>query len=248
MIRQYEHRLRGMTYILGSMCSDGVVLVGDRKITLGSGAAHEYEDKLFSDMFWMVVGSSGISGLFEKFRERLTNKLRPPEWDNMMPTLITIIEKITRELNQEYHDILEGQVFDVLIGAKTTINPVLKYIHPFGFAEGVRRYKVIGHGEPYGSFLLKHWWHENMPMLEVAELGFFIIKYIQEFELDNTVGIGDGYPQVWLIPNEPVPENATPEQRQALNPHPPSVDEMQALETRVSKRLTAFKQLPWRIS
>lgn len=243
MIRQYEHRLRGMTYILGSMCSDGVVLVGDRKITLGSGAAHEYEDKLFSDMFWMVVGSSGISGLFEKFRERLTNKLRPPEWDNMMPTLITIIEKITRELNQEYHDILEGQVFDVLIGAKTTINPVLKYIHPFGFAEGVRRYKVIGHGEPYGSFLLKHWWHENMPMLEVAELGFFIIKYIQEFELDNTVGIGNDFPQIWLIPNEPTPPGASTEQMLLANPHMPSLDEMAAMKNRVLEKLTKFRDI-----
>jgi 20S proteasome alpha/beta subunit len=71
MIDTYKYRLKGMTYILGANCTDGVVLVGDRKITLDNGAAHEFEDKLFVLTPWMVVGSSGISGLFEKFREKL---------------------------------------------------------------------------------------------------------------------------------------------------------------------------------
>jgi 20S proteasome alpha/beta subunit len=78
MIKIYEHGLKGMTYILGSRCSDGVVLVGDRKVTLEHGATHEYEDKLFNDIWWLVVGSSGISGLFEKFRDRLTTYLSSP--------------------------------------------------------------------------------------------------------------------------------------------------------------------------
>jgi len=244
MIRQYEHRLRDMTYILGSMCSDGVVLIGDRKITLGDGTTHEYENKLFMDTPWMVVGSSGTLGLFEKFRERLTLYLSTPEYDNNVITLTTRIEGITRELNATYREVLEGQVFDVLLGIKSTTGAVLKYIHPFGFAEGVRRYKVIGHGEPYGSFFLKHWWRPNMKMLEVAELGFFIIKYIQEFELDNTVGIGVESPQVWLIPNEPTLITAT-SQQQFSNPCAASATDMTAIGDKVSQKLAKFKQIPW---
>jgi 20S proteasome alpha/beta subunit len=247
MIKTYEHRLKGMTYILGSNCSDGVVLIGDRKVTLERGATYEYEDKLFLDVPWTVVGSSGVSGLFEKFRENLTAYIASPDRENTVPALTAQIEVLTRELNEKYKDILRGQDFDVLLGIKTTVNAALKYVYPFGFAEGVRNYKVIGHGEPYGSFFLKRWWRKNMSMLEVAELGFFIIKYIQEFELDNTVGIGNAYPQVWLIPNEPVPDNATPAQRQALDAHPLSVDKMQALETSVLQRLAKFKDMPWSI-
>ena len=244
MIRQYEHRLKGMTYILGSVCADGVVLVGDRKVTLGAGTTYEYEDKLFRDTPWMVVGSSGISGLFEKFREALTAYLRSPAYDKNMLTLTTQIETITRELNTTYREVLQGQDFDVLLGIKSTIGPILRYIYPLGFAEGVRRYKVIGHGEPYGSFFLKHSWHANMKMLEVAELGFFIIKYIQEFELDNTVGIGEGHPQVWLIPNEPTLTEAI-SQPQLFNLCTPSSTDIDAMTDRVSKKLAKFKKFPW---
>lgn len=173
---EYEHRLRGMTYILGSKCSDGVVLVGDRKITLDGGATHEYEDKLFAEGPWMVIGSSGVTGLFDKFREALATWVASPKNDNTLVGLTTQIEIITRDLNTSYRSVLGGQVFDVLLGIKPTIGTSLKYIHPSGFAEEVRRYKVIGRGEPYGSYFLKHWWQPNKTMLEVAELGFFIIK------------------------------------------------------------------------
>jgi 20S proteasome alpha/beta subunit len=243
MIKTYEHSLKGMTYILGSNCSDGVVLVGDRKVTLERGATYEYEDKLFLDVPWTVVGSSGVSGLFEKFRENLTTYIASPDRENTVTALTAQIEVLTRELNEKYKNILHGQDFDVLLGIKTTVGAVLKYVYPFGFAEGVRNYKVIGHGEPYGSFFLKRWWHKDMKMLEVAEIGFFIIKYIQEFELDNTVGIGNDFPQIWLIPNEPTPPGASTEQMLLANPHMPSLDEMAAMKNRVLEKLTKFRDI-----
>jgi 20S proteasome alpha/beta subunit len=36
----------GMTYILGSRCKDGVVLISDRKVTLDFGDDFDYGDKL----------------------------------------------------------------------------------------------------------------------------------------------------------------------------------------------------------
>ena len=234
-----------MTYILGSVCSDGVVLVGDRKVSLGDGTTHEYQDKLFLDNPWMVVGSSGILGLFEKFREMLLAYLASSDYDNQVFTLIAQIEKITRELNTNYREILEGQVFDVLMGIKATTGAILRYVFPFGFAEGVSRYKVIGHGEPYGSFFLKHWWHKDMTMLDVAELGLFIIRYIQKFELDNSVGIGDESPQVWLIPKTPIPVGATPEEQQSLTPQVISPEHLRIMMDRVSKRLNTFGEISW---
>jgi 20S proteasome alpha/beta subunit len=234
-----------MTYILGSNCSDGVVLVGDRKITLDGGASHAYEDKLFRDISWMVVGSSGVSGLFEKFRERITGFIGTPNWDNTIPTLTTEIEKITRDLNATYREILGGEVFDVLLGVKSTNGAILRYIHPFGFAEGVRRYKVIGHGEPYGAFFLKRWWQPTMTMLQVAQLGAFIVKYIQDFELDNTVGVGNGNPQIWLIPNTPIPPNSSTEQQELSHPRLPSDDQMHTIVEVAMKRLDTIKQQSW---
>jgi len=235
--------LTGMTYILGSVCSDGVVLVSDRKVMLHYGAVHEFEDKLFKVTDWMIVGSSGISGLFEKFRAHLRAYMSSPNMENTVPAIANEIERITYGLNEKYRGVLAGQNFDVLLGIKSSTGAVLQYIYPIGFAEGVRKYKAIGHGEPYGSFFLKQWWQPNMTMLEVAGLGYFIIKYIQDFELDNTVGIGNKQPQVWLIPKKPPPKGATPEQIQLLNPY--QLSNMDGMEDRVLQKIKEFKQLRW---
>jgi 20S proteasome alpha/beta subunit len=248
MISPYKKGLDGMTYILGSKCPDGVVLVGDRKITLEGGAAHEYEDKLFIVAPWMVVGSSGVSGLFEKFRDRLTEYIMSPNYEPTFNILTIKIESITRDLNTTYRDVLQGEVFDVLLGVKGTAFTVLQYVHPFGFAEGVRRCKAIGHGAPYGSFFLKQWWRADMTMLDVAELGLFIIKYIEDFELDNTVGIGDGFPQVWLIPDNPISTSpgGTPNQVESTQLYTLSPMDMASMLARVQLRLANFKRGSWK--
>lgn len=240
-----------MTYILGSVCTDGFVLVADRKIMLEGGAIHEFEDKLFMSVPWMVVGSSGILGLFEKFRTRLTDYLQSTKYSGnpSVDNLTTGIEALTCKLNNDYCEVLRGRDFDVLLGIQATTEAVLKYVYPSGFAEGVRKYKVIGHGEPYGSFFLKYWWNKNMIMLEVAELGFFIIKLIQDFELDNTVGIGQGYPQIVLIPKPKNRQRGGAEAEGRVGIRGLSDNELGDLKVKVGKRLEKFKKqgLSWEI-
>ena len=55
--------------------------------------------------------------------------------------------------------------------------------------------------------LLKKLWNDKMTMKQVAELAYFIIKYIQKEELDNSVGVNENppndKPQVWFIPHNP---------------------------------------------
>jgi len=239
-----KNGLKPMTYILGAHCLDGVVLVADRKVTLDSGADQTFEDKLFYVANSIVVGSSGVSGLFEKFRERLGMQINLPNWEKTILNLTSHIETITRELNEQYREVLHGEAFDVLLGVKTTGGAVLEYVYPIGFAEGVRKYKAIGHGEPYGSFFLKKWWKPTMTMKDAIELGFFIIKYIQEFQLDNTVGVGDGYPQAWVMPNNPPPD-ISKEQIQSFLPHPMSDQQLKPIADKVSSRIAQIKQMSW---
>jgi len=50
---------------------------------------------------------------------------------------------------------------------------------------------------------MKKVWNPELSMEQVAELGYFIIKYIENFELILTVGVGHiGYPQNWFIPHD----------------------------------------------
>jgi tripartite motif-containing protein 71 len=41
-----------------------------------------------------------------------------------------------------------------------------------------------------------------MKMKQVGELGYYIIKHIEEFELDSSVGVGNNRPQIWFIPDK----------------------------------------------
>jgi len=189
-----------MTYILGSRCIDGVVLIGDRKITIESGADADYEDKLFQDFTPLIIGSSGVQALFDKFRERIQRYVSTTD-DINIDGMIDAIERITNEINSRYASVLQGQTFDVLVGLKVKQSPsVLQYIQPIGIAETIRKYKAIGHGEPYGSIFLKKLWRKDMTMEQAAEVGYFVIRYIEQYELDNTVG---GSPQIWLVPDNP---------------------------------------------
>lgn len=232
---------REMTYILGSKCTDGAVLVGDRKVTEEGGTDFFWEDKIFMDIHPIIVGSSGVLGLFEKFRRRIANYVSTQRSGNV-DTFISEIERVTRELNLNYRDVLGGQVFDVLVGIKTQdAGGLLQYILPRGFAEPVRRYKAIGHGEPYGSFFLKQLWRPNMTMEQVAELGYFIIKYIEGTELDSSVGIGNSHPQVWFIPNNP-PPNISEDEKKKYEVHKADDQLLQKLKELAESRLQKVRE------
>ena len=39
-------------------------------------------------------------------------------------------------------------------------------------------------------------------MKQFAEIGYFIIKYIEKTELDASIGVGNLKPQIWYLPNK----------------------------------------------
>lgn len=187
-----------MTYILGSRCQDGVVLVGDRKLT--GETSYSIEEKIFMDVPPVVLASSGVYGLFDKFRNKVAAHLAEhPQQPAQM--FLEAIENFTVELNVNYRERLQGQVFDILAGVRVGDRSVLYHVQPNGFAEPVKRCRAIAHGEPYGSVFLNKLWRTDMTMLQVAELGYFIVKYIEKYELDSSVGVGSEHPQIWLIPD-----------------------------------------------
>ncbi len=64
-----------MTYILGAKCSDGVVLVGDTKVTIEEGADFAYSKKIANPLTTVVMGSAGIGGLYKEFQNRILTKI-----------------------------------------------------------------------------------------------------------------------------------------------------------------------------
>lgn len=59
-----------MTYILGSKCKDGVVLIADRKITYPDGRV-EYQDKLSRYYYPIVLGGAGSTPMLNNFADNV---------------------------------------------------------------------------------------------------------------------------------------------------------------------------------
>jgi 20S proteasome alpha/beta subunit len=62
-----------MTLLIGARCVDGVVLIGDRKVTqtLSSGIHYVYDDKITGEIDGILTGFAGDGGAFEVFRTTL---------------------------------------------------------------------------------------------------------------------------------------------------------------------------------
>jgi 20S proteasome alpha/beta subunit len=193
-------KLPNMTFILGARCSDGVVLVADRKITnLDEGLTFEYGDKLFAELSHIVFGSSGSTGIFELFRAKIRNHIRTQTVN--VENIIPILSNYVYELNSHYK-FRQELIFDVLvtIGYKDK-KSILTYINAYGLPSEVKTGQSIGTGRKYVKSFIDRVWNDNITMKEVAEIGYFIIKYIEKFKLDESVGIGEFHPLIWYIPD-----------------------------------------------
>jgi 20S proteasome alpha/beta subunit len=223
-------RRRNLTFILGAKCSDGIVMVGDKRVTRGTGG-YEYEDKIFSDVSNVVIGASGTVGLFDKFRREIARVANDnPGID--VRDFIKQAENIVYELNKGYMDRKVG-IIDLLVAYGKTRRGELQYITPSGLAEVVRRYQTIGSGTPYGAYYLKKFWLNKMTMRETAVLGCMLIQHIEEEELDQGVGVGNNnLPQVWFNATWP-PEKEyaalSPEAKRALEVREVVGEELQGI-------------------
>jgi 20S proteasome alpha/beta subunit len=190
-----------LTYILGSRCVDGVVLIADRAFTVDYGAQTVYEDKLFEELPRAVIGFSGDRGIFELFTTGLGEFADNHFKTNEQMTQTQLIMAASEEIDKMNRRFRERESVEALIALGDTNRIAhLKYFYPDGRLESVLQYKAIGHGAPHGSVFMRSW-NANFTMNQAAELGYFIIKYIETFKLDDTVGVGTHEPQIWFIPD-----------------------------------------------
>ncbi len=220
-------QVRDLTFILGSKCKNGVVLIGDRKVTGGS-ASSVYQEKIFhhTDLDSVVWGGAGYRGYVESYRyfvETGTPELKGPEGNRPLEArkFMALLLSVHGNLVDIYHSKFESN-FGILIGMRTMdkrkesiLHDTSLYLIENGGGHKLINYEpvVIGSGGPYAKFFLKLLWNKSMTMMEVAELGSFIIKTIQELHLSDTVGLDpkhpkDKYPQVFFIPNIPQPDGS----------------------------------------
>jgi 20S proteasome alpha/beta subunit len=191
-----------MTFILGARCKDGVVLISDKKVTLDYGADFDYREKLFGDLRHVIIGSSGSTNTFEYFRGYImdyvnTNKnnKKAIKYDNIITRLAEIVYNTNKR-----HKFQNESNFHLLVAVGfSNKKSSLTHISAYGWPRTIDGCIAIGSGQHYAKIFQKHVWNPNMNMKEVAEIGYFTIKYIEEFGLDQTVGLDGKQPQIWFI-------------------------------------------------
>ena len=190
-----------MTYVIGSRCSDGVVIVADRKHTIEKTGDSVYDNKILGEFSGIITGFAGIRGSYELFIMNMMDYLNKNGSMNPNEFLLK-----ARDITLK----LKSYDYEVLFGVSNTVtnnSSYLKHMYPDGKTESIRTYIVIGQGEPVGRYFLKKYWKENLNMKQVAELGYFIIKIIERYNLEESVGLGNTddifqkKPQIWFIPD-----------------------------------------------
>jgi 20S proteasome alpha/beta subunit len=199
-----------MTYALGMKCTNGVILITDRKLTFGHGAEPEYIDKIQGDISGVLWACAGAVSEFEIFRRDIKDFVQIKKSRNEIITIDGFIKKLsqtTYEIFEKYRYDYGG--FEVLVGisGKTSGDGKswLGLILESGLIEPVNRYKAIGSGAPFGSVFVQEKWKQMNGMItmdKAAELGYLVIKYIERLELDDAVGLGKfKHPQMRFIPD-----------------------------------------------
>lgn len=192
-INKQIHKAYRMTYALAVKCVDGAILAADTRFTVDNGASYEHDHKITGEIRSVLTAFAGSREPFEEFRMRLREYAVEMDERHERIRLDQLWIKM-----KEIMRVLDGhfrlQSFDVLVGTSTTEGAILRHFYQDGGSEPVGKYKAIGMGAPYGQIFLKTHYHDDITMNAAADLAYFIIRYIERFELDLTVGTGDKFP------------------------------------------------------
>lgn len=74
-----EKKVKEMTLIIGACCSNGVILVADRKITDSDATEETYEPKIYPPIQNVAVCASGYRDLFREFNRKIRIKVEERE-------------------------------------------------------------------------------------------------------------------------------------------------------------------------
>lgn len=186
------HKTNRMTFALAVKCADGAILATDTRFTVNGGSDHVYGHKITGEISGVLTAFAGSREPFEEFRMRLREfTAEPEEKRRRLDQLWIRIKEIMRSLNQQYSQ----HEFDVLVATNLVVpHTILRYFYQDGRSEQIEKYKAIGAGAPYGQIYLETLYREDLTMHQAAGLAYFIVRYIERFKLELTVGTGGEFP------------------------------------------------------
>jgi 20S proteasome alpha/beta subunit len=143
------------------------------------------------------------AGMFELFRGYVMDYVNTHTNEINFQNATVKLALCALKINKEYG--FAPNLYEVLVAIQPPDKPpTLNLIQGSGTPYTIKNNHAIGSGALYAQVFLKKCWYDGMAMEQVAELGYFIVKYIEDFKLNFTVG---GEPMIWFIPNDERDEN-----------------------------------------
>ena len=203
-----------VTKIIGAKCSDGVVLVADKKLTdIFDRLPPEFTNKLSGDIRHFLMEYTGLREIFDIFRKAivgdwlLTLNSDPYTFDTYVSRCCPMI----RSLN----GIARGPNYslNILIGKHQLKNTQLYYIDDTGRENKINDYIAIGSGKGEADIMCKKLEHNSITMKEFAKHAYLSIIYMNQYRPALGVGVEqDDVPRVTYLPyDKEKDEDATPE-------------------------------------
>jgi hypothetical protein len=115
---------------------------------------------------------------------------------NVYPTTITGTPRVDiysylDKLGEVVKKYNKGNSFEVLVTAQTDDKgSLIFYFGTDGNHSDQHEYIITGDGRTQAVALLKPLWSKDMSLNDFTRVSYFIIKYIDRFGLNNTVGLG----------------------------------------------------------
>lgn len=207
-----------MTCIVGVVCKDGIVIVGDKKVK--AGEMTYYEDKIISVEKYenLVVAAAGFLDIREKFVQDIRN-LHLLEKKGLVKKdpsrgFVGLTEDVAHRIYEIYGPRYkaegfdyESEAFEALVCHKPKLaQPFLYCVDAVGTSSRVNDYKVIGTGAQYAYVFIKPSFSNKSVMDDMAVIVTFIIRLIDECKIDDSIGADeDGKVQIWKFPNSADP-------------------------------------------
>jgi 20S proteasome alpha/beta subunit len=215
----FDNEESEMTLLMGARCVDGVVLIGDRRLTqtLSSGTHYVYDDKITGEIDGILTGFAGDYGAFEVFRTKLkdyvTTVRNDPDKKNTGPSFDQFKLKVS-EIQHEFYNKYQQHQYRVLMGVSSkyfTNKKSSLYLYESDgrcFPQNETLPIAIGSGSPHVLYFLKRYWNpKKTTMKDFAQLADFLIRYVNNtrIALVESVGLNPDkpYPQIVFIPDKP---------------------------------------------
>jgi 20S proteasome alpha/beta subunit len=207
-----------MTCIVGVVCQDGIVIVGDKKVK--AGEMTYYENKIIPVEKYenLVVAAAGFLDVREKFVQDMRN-LHLLEKKGIVKKdpsrgFVGLTEDVAHRIYEIYGPRYkaegldyESEAFEALVCHKPKLaRPFLYDVDAVGTSSKVSDYKVIGTGAQYAYVFIKPTYSNKADMDDMAVIATFIIRLIDQYKIDDSIGADEeGKVQIWKFPNKSDP-------------------------------------------